>query len=66
MMNFSNKSTIGQAAFGWLQELGYDYAFGPEIAFDDVVLTLARLRDGLSLPRVMRKNVRVKDMEKVL
>lgn len=27
------ESTIEQAAMDW-QELGYDYAFGPEIAFD--------------------------------
>ncbi|MCL4272258.1 MAG: type I restriction endonuclease subunit R [Anaerolineales bacterium] len=28
------ESTIEQAAIDWLQELGYSYAFGPEIAFD--------------------------------
>jgi type I restriction enzyme R subunit len=28
------ESTIEQAAIDWLTGLGYDYAFGPEIAFD--------------------------------
>ncbi len=28
------ESTIEQAAIDWLQELGYDYAFGPDLAFD--------------------------------
>lgn len=28
------ESTLEQAAINWLQELGYDHAFGPEIAFD--------------------------------
>ena len=28
------ESTIEQAAIDWLQELGYNYVFGPEIAFD--------------------------------
>jgi hypothetical protein len=28
------ESTIEQAAIDWLKDLGYDYAFGPEIAFD--------------------------------
>lgn len=33
MIHFA-KSTIEQAAIDWLKELGYSYAFGPEIAFD--------------------------------
>jgi len=28
------ESTIEEAAIAWLKKLGYDYAFGPEIAFD--------------------------------
>jgi len=28
------ESTIEEAAIDWLQELGYDYACGTEIAFD--------------------------------
>jgi type I restriction enzyme R subunit len=28
------ESTVEQATIDWLQDLGYDYAFGPEIAFD--------------------------------
>ena len=27
------ESTIEEAAVEWLQELGYEYAFGPEITF---------------------------------
>lgn len=42
------ESTIKQAAIDWLQELGYDYAFGPKIAFDDAV-RVVRLRDGTLL-----------------
>lgn len=33
-MTSFTESTIEQAAIDWLQELGYEYAFGPEIAFD--------------------------------
>ncbi len=33
MINFT-ESVIEQAAIDWLQSLGYEYAFGPEIAFD--------------------------------
>ena len=31
------ESTIEQAAIDWLKELGYEYVFGPEIAFDGVL-----------------------------
>jgi type I restriction enzyme R subunit len=50
------ESTIEQAAIDWLKELGYDYAFGPEIAFDGArpergdyqeTLLLGRLRDAI-------------------
>lgn len=54
------ESSIEQATIDWLKELGYEYAFGLEIAFDGVV-RVVRLRDGMSsLPRVMRGEVRVK------
>jgi hypothetical protein len=33
-MTSYTESTIEQAAIDWLKDLGYDYAFGPEIAFD--------------------------------
>jgi len=33
-MTSFTESTIEQAAIDWLTELGYSYAFGPEIAFD--------------------------------
>jgi hypothetical protein len=56
------ESIIEQAAIGWLQDLGYDYAFGPEIAFDGSVCMVARLWDGMS-PKLMRGEVRVKNVE---
>jgi len=51
------ESTIEQATINWLKELGYDYAFGPEIAFDgeapersdyQETLLLGRLRDAIA------------------
>ena len=51
------ESTVEQAAIDWLQELGYDYAFGPEIAFDgehpersdyQETLLLGRLQDAIA------------------
>ncbi len=56
MIKFT-ESTIEQAAINWLKELGYDYAFGPEIAFDgerperadyQEPLLPGRLRDALT------------------
>ena len=54
------ESTIEQAAIDWLKDLGYSYAFGPEIAFDGDVCMLVSLRNGLSLPKLMRGEVRVR------
>src|SRR5688572_30101921 len=51
------ESTIEQAAIDWLKDLGYTYAFGPEIAFDgespergdyQEALLLGRLRDAIA------------------
>jgi type I restriction enzyme R subunit len=51
------ESTIEQAAIDWLKDLGYAYAFGPEIAFDSErpergdyqeTLLLGRLRDAIT------------------
>ncbi|MBN1452170.1 MAG: type I restriction endonuclease subunit R, partial [Anaerolineales bacterium] len=51
------ESTIEQATIDWLIELGYDYAFGPEIAFDgerpergdyQEALLLGRVQDALA------------------
>ncbi len=51
------ESTVEQAAIDWLKELGYDYAFGPEIAFDgerpergdyQEPLLLGRVQDALA------------------
>jgi hypothetical protein len=58
-MTYFTESTIEQAAIDWVKDLGYDYAFGTEIAFDGAVGTLGRLRDSL-LPKLMRGEVRVK------
>jgi type I restriction enzyme R subunit len=55
-MSFT-ESTIEQATIEWLQELGYNYAFGPEIAFDGEAperndyhetLLLGRLRNAIT------------------
>jgi type I restriction enzyme R subunit len=51
------ESTIEEAAVAWLQDLGYGYAFGPEIAFDgetpertdyQETVLLARLRNAIA------------------
>jgi len=56
-MTLFTESTIEQAAIDWLKDLGYDYAFGPEIAFDGEApersdyhetLLLGRLRDAIA------------------
>jgi len=54
------ESTIEQAAIDWLKERGRDYAFRAELAFDGEVCTMARLPDSLSLPKLIRGEVRVK------
>lgn len=59
MINFT-ESIIEQATIDWIRDLGSFHAFGPEIAFDGYVCSLARLRDGLSMPQLMRWEVRVK------
>ena len=56
-MNSFTESTIEQAAIDWLKDLGYDYAFGPDIAFDgehpersdyQETLLLGRLQDAIA------------------
>lgn len=56
-MTTFTEATIEQATIDWLQGLGYDYAFGPEIAFDgerperadyQEPLLPGRLRDALT------------------
>ena len=64
MTNSFTESVIEQVAIGWLKDLGYNYAFGPEIVFDGAVCTLARLQDGPSMPKLMKREVRVSDVEK--
>jgi type I restriction enzyme R subunit len=63
------ESIIEQAAIDWLKDLGYSYAFGPEIAFDgespersdyQETLLLGRLQDAIAcinpeLPEVARE-----------
>lgn len=46
------ESTIEQAAIDWIQELGYNYAFDPEVALGDIVCVTI-LRESL-LPKLMR------------
>ena len=55
------ESTIEEAAVDWLKDLGYEYAFGPEITFGGSSCTLASLRDTL-LPKLMRGEVRVSEL----
>ncbi len=55
------ESAIEKATIVWLKELGYDYAFGPEIAFDGAVCTRVSLRNSLLL-KLMRGEVRVKEL----
>jgi type I restriction enzyme R subunit len=56
-MTAFTESTIEQAAIDWLKDLGYTYAFGPEIAFDgespergdhQEALLLGRLQDAIT------------------
>jgi type I restriction enzyme R subunit len=56
-MTSFTESTIEQAAIDWLKDLGYTYAFGPEIAFDgesperddyQETLLLGRLQDTIA------------------
>ena len=49
------ESTIEETALEWLKDMGYTIVFGNDIAPKNM---LASLRDGLSLPRVMRGEVR--------
>ena len=63
MTNSFTESVIEQVAIDWLKDLGYNYAFGPEIVFDGAVCTLVRLQDGLSMPKLIRGEVRVKNVE---
>jgi hypothetical protein len=64
-MRVFSESHMEQIILDWLQDLGKLYTFGHEIAFDGAVRKLARLRDGL-LPKLVRGEVRVKDVEKFL
>jgi len=56
-MTHFTESTIEQAALDWLKDLGYTFAFGPEIAFDGEApersdyhetLLLRRLQDAIA------------------
>ena len=64
-MSIFAESTIEEASIEWLKDLGYIYAFGPEITFDSSVSKLASLRVTL-LPKLMSGEVRVKDVEREL
>ncbi len=46
------ESTLEQAAIDWLKDLGYDYAFGPEIAFDGAHPERVDYQEPLLLERV--------------
>jgi hypothetical protein len=61
-MSLFTESTIEQAAIDWLKDLGYTIIYGGDIAPEN---TLGSLRDSL-LPKLMRGEVRVKEVEKEL
>lgn len=65
MSNFT-ESTIEQAAIDWLKELGYDYVFGPGIAFFNGASRVLACLEYSLLPKLMRGEVRVKDVEENL
>ena len=56
------ESTIEETALAWLKDLGYTIVFGGDIALGN---RLTSLRGSL-LPRLMRGEVRVKDVEQEL
>ena len=60
------ESTIEQAAIEWLQSLGYDYAFGSEIDFFDGAAPAPVCLEYSLPPKLMRGEVRVKEVEKLL
>jgi hypothetical protein len=60
-MTHFTESTIKETAFEWLKDVGYTIVFGSDIAPEN---RMASLRGGLSRPRMMRGEVRVKEVEK--
>jgi hypothetical protein len=61
-MTHFTESAIEKTALEWLKDMGYTIVFGGDIALGN---RLASLRDSL-LPKLMRGEVRVKDVEKKL
>jgi type I restriction enzyme R subunit len=68
------ESTIESAALAWLSELGWQVKHGPDIGPDGLfaerqdfghVVLEQRLRDAL-LPKLIRGEIRVKDVERFL
>ncbi len=59
-MTHLTESTLEETALAWLRNLGYSIVFGNDIAPET---TLASLRDRKSMLRVMRGEVRVKEVE---
>ena len=56
MKSHFTESSIEETALEWFKDMGYAIVFGNDIAPEN---TLASLRGGMSLPRVMRGEVRV-------
>ncbi len=57
-MTHFTESTVEETALEWLKDLGYTIIFWNDITPKNM---LASLKDGLSLSRVMRGDVRVKE-----
>jgi type I restriction enzyme R subunit len=53
------ESTIEQAAIDWLKDLGYAYAFGPDIAFDGEAPERGDYQEALLLDRLQEAIARI-------
>jgi hypothetical protein len=62
-MTHFTESAIEETALDWLKDMGYTIAVGNDIAPKNM---LASLRGGMSLLRVMKGKVRVKEVEEML
>jgi hypothetical protein len=62
-MTHFTESTIEETALEWLKDKGYTIVFGGDIASSK---TLASPRNGMSQLKLMRDEVRAKEVEKEL
>lgn len=59
-MTYFAESTIEETALEWFKDLGYTIVFGDDIALGNIMVSL---RDRLSQPKLVRSEVRVKDVD---